>query len=244
MPGFDGTGPAGMGPRVFDLSGGKATSRKVLLSDAYPVDIAENIMTTGIDSSAAIVGAQITIGAVKLRIVERGKPEHGPGDYSFYGVALLAEEGIFTEVIESGYIAEGDTISVCSNRKEKFMKVGFAVEINEGLQSMVYGHFGSAPAFIIVDTEGEGVMAINNRDLNHVHGACNPVMALDGKSVDAMVVGGIGAGALVKLNAIGIKVFGAAAPTVRENLVLLMEGGLQELSVDNSCRAHQGGCGH
>ncbi len=124
------------------------------------------------------------------------------------------------------------------------MKVGFAVQSNEGLRSTVYGHFGSAPAFVIVDTEGAEMVMVNNKDLNHVHGACNPVMALDGKSVDAMVVGGIGAGALVKLNASGIKVFMAAAPTVQENLALLTEGGLQELSVENSCRAHQGGCGN
>ena len=124
------------------------------------------------------------------------------------------------------------------------MKIGFAVQENEGMESRVYDHFGSAPAFLIVDTEGKDVLTVNNRDLNHVHGACNPVMALDGKSVDAMVVGGIGAGALVKLNALGIKVYGASAPTIKENLALLSEDKLQELSVDNSCRAHQGGCGH
>ena len=124
------------------------------------------------------------------------------------------------------------------------MKIGFAVQENEGMESKVYDHFGSAPAFIIVDTEGKDVLTVNNRDLNHVHGACNPVMALDGKSVDAIVVGGIGAGAIVKLNALGIKVYGAVAPTIKENLSLLSEDKLQELSVDNSCRAHQGGCGH
>ena len=124
------------------------------------------------------------------------------------------------------------------------MKVGFAVQENEGMESSVYDHFGTAPAFIIVDTEGKDVLTVNNRDLNHVHGACNPIMALDGKSVDAMVVGGIGAGALVKLNELGIKVFRAAAPTVNENLALLNEDKLQELSVDNSCQAHQGGCGN
>ena len=69
-------------------------------------------------------------------------------------------------------------------------------------------------------------------------------MALDGKNVDAMVVGGIGAGALTKLNALGIKVYGAGAPTIKENLALLSDNKLQELSMDNSCRAHQGGCGH
>ena len=114
-------------------------------------------------------------------------------------------------------------------RKEKVMKVGFAVQEIEGVESKVYEHFGSAPAFIIVDTEGKEVLKINNKD---------------GKTVDAMVVGGIGAGALAKLNALGIKVYGAGASTVKENLVLLGEDRLQELSIYNSCRSHQGGCGH
>jgi len=124
------------------------------------------------------------------------------------------------------------------------MKVGFAVQTNEGMESKVYDHFGSSPAFIIVDTEGRDVLTVNNQDLHHAHGACNPIMALDGKTVDAMIVGGIGAGALTKLNALGIRVFGAGASTVKENLSLLSEDKLQELTVYNSCRAHQGGCGH
>jgi predicted Fe-Mo cluster-binding NifX family protein len=124
------------------------------------------------------------------------------------------------------------------------MKVGFAVQGNDGVESRVYDHFGSAPAFIIVDTDGKDVLTVNNKNLHHVHGACNPIMALDGKSVEAMVVGGIGAGALTKLNALGIKVYGAGALTVKENLALLSENKLQELSINNSCRAHQGGCGH
>ena len=48
-----------------------------------------------------------------------------------------------------------------------------------------------------VDGKTETLQAVNNKELHHVHGACNPIMALDGKSVDAMVVGGIGAGAKV-----------------------------------------------
>ena len=124
------------------------------------------------------------------------------------------------------------------------MKVGFAVQTDEGIESRVYDHFGSAPAFIIVDTEGKDVLTVNNKDLHHVHGACNPIMALDGKSVDAMVVGGMGSGAITKLNAMGVKVYAAGAPTVKENLELLVENKLQEISVQNACRAHQGACGH
>jgi predicted Fe-Mo cluster-binding NifX family protein len=124
------------------------------------------------------------------------------------------------------------------------MKVGFAVHSDQGIESKVFGHFGSAPAFIIVDTETKDPVTVNNKDLNHIHGACNPITALDGHSVNAMVVGGIGTGAINKLNAMGVKVYAAAAPTVKENLDLLIENKLQELSPFDACRAHEGGCGH
>jgi predicted Fe-Mo cluster-binding NifX family protein len=128
--------------------------------------------------------------------------------------------------------------------EEELMKVGFAVEMDEGMESTIYGHFGSAPAFIIVDTELQQVLGLENRNLHHEHGACNPIMALNGNQIDAMIVGGIGGGALMKLNSMGIKVYGAGAMTVKENIALLEDDRLQELSMDNSCRAHQGQCGH
>ena len=74
------------------------------------------------------------------------------------------------------------------------MKVCFAVEKDDGVKSVVYGHFGSAPAFIVVDTEATKMETVNNRDLNHVHGSCNPIQAIGGLKPDAVVVGGIGAG--------------------------------------------------
>jgi predicted Fe-Mo cluster-binding NifX family protein len=48
----------------------------------------------------------------------------------------------------------------------------------------------------------------------------------------------------MKLNAMGVKVYGAEARTVKENLGLLQGNKLQEISMDRSCRAHEGGCGH
>jgi predicted Fe-Mo cluster-binding NifX family protein len=124
------------------------------------------------------------------------------------------------------------------------MKVCFAVQKDDGLESTVYGHFGSAPAFVIVDTEGETAAAVANRDRDHAHGACNPMAAIGGQSVDAVVVGGIGAGALMRLNAEGIKVYRAAAPSVRANVTLIKENRLPELTVQQTCAGHQGGCGH
>jgi len=127
------------------------------------------------------------------------------------------------------------------------MKVCFAVQKDDGVESVVYGHFGSAPAFIVVDTEIDKAETVNNRDLNHVHGACNPIQAIGGLRVDAVVVGGIGAGAITRLNAEGVKVYRSAAETVKDNLALLKESKLAELSVQNACGGHaqgQGGCAH
>jgi predicted Fe-Mo cluster-binding NifX family protein len=95
------------------------------------------------------------------------------------------------------------------------MKVCFPVLKVEGLKSEVHGHFGSAPMFIIVETDTNHVTTINNKDQQHAHGACNPLKKLNNQKVDAMVVGGIGMGALDILNHSGIKVFQAQALTVR-----------------------------
>ena len=124
------------------------------------------------------------------------------------------------------------------------MKVGFAVEVNEGLDSAVYGHFGSAPAFVIVDTELDQVSAVDNKNAHHVHGACNPVMALGGNNVDAMVVGGIGPGAIMRLSELGISVYRALAATVGENMTLLQGNRLPLISLNESCQQHGGQCGH
>jgi predicted Fe-Mo cluster-binding NifX family protein len=127
------------------------------------------------------------------------------------------------------------------------MKVCFPVQKDDGVESVVYGHFGSAPAFIVVDTEIDKNVTVNNRDLNHVHGACNPIQAIGGLKPDAVVVGGIGAGAITRLNAEGIKVYRSTADTVKQNLDLLKESKLPELSVRNACGGHQqgqGGCAH
>jgi predicted Fe-Mo cluster-binding NifX family protein len=126
------------------------------------------------------------------------------------------------------------------------MKVCFAVQKDEGVNSVVYNHFGSAPVFVMVDTELEKAATVTNRDMNHVHGACNPIMAIGGQNVDAVVVGGIGAGAIIKLNAEGIKVYRAVAPTVKGNLDLLKENKLSEISMQHACGGHdhQGGCAH
>ncbi|WZL72353.1 NifB/NifX family molybdenum-iron cluster-binding protein [Clostridiaceae bacterium 35-E11] len=122
------------------------------------------------------------------------------------------------------------------------MKVCIPVKENNGLESIAYNHFGSAPFFLIYDLEKEEIKVIENEDLHHAHGMCQPLKALGGEAVDAILVGGIGAGALMKLNNQGIKVYKVAGETVSQNIELLKRDKLMEFSANHSCNHH--GCNH
>ena len=124
------------------------------------------------------------------------------------------------------------------------MKICFPVESNEGLESSVFGHFGSAPLFLIVDTETNRIEEIDNGDKQHSHGACSPLKALGGQRVDGIVVGGIGGGALGRLNQLGMKVYRAAADTIAENLAAMAINELSELTPEQTCGGHGSGNGH
>lgn len=124
------------------------------------------------------------------------------------------------------------------------MKVCFPVLENQGMESLVFGHFGSAPGFVIVDLETGEITAIDNNDRVHQHGACNPVAGLSGHLVDAVVVGGIGGGALYKLNAAGLRVFQARKGTVADNVELLRCDALLEYAPGHTCGGHGHGHGH
>ncbi|KNF08602.1 hypothetical protein CLPU_6c00880 [Gottschalkia purinilytica] len=122
------------------------------------------------------------------------------------------------------------------------MKVCIPAQENKGVDSIAYNHFGSAPFFLIYDLEKEEIKVIENGDLNHAHGMCQPLKALRGESVDAILVGGIGAGALMKLNNQGIKVYKVTEETVLKNIELLKRNELAEFSIENSCNHHN--CAH
>lgn len=127
------------------------------------------------------------------------------------------------------------------------MKLCFPVASDDGLSSKVYNHFGSAQWFIVVDTDTGTTLSIDNSDRQHAHGACNPLRALAGNPVDAVVVGGIGAGALAMLNRAQVRVFCAQAPTVGENVNLFRNGAFEEI-IPQTCgghgHGHGQGCAH
>ncbi|MDO9534498.1 MAG: NifB/NifX family molybdenum-iron cluster-binding protein [Bacillota bacterium] len=120
------------------------------------------------------------------------------------------------------------------------MKLCIPTTGNEGLKASVSGHFGSAPHFTIYDTDSEEIIVIDNQNLHHTHGNCQPLRALSGVEIDAVVCGGMGAGAIFNLNQGGIRAYLGQEGTVQEIAKAFQEGNLPELTPSNACSQH--GC--
>jgi len=118
------------------------------------------------------------------------------------------------------------------------MNICIPVNEDRGLQSPVCAHFGSAPFFMIVDTDSGSCRAIANKNQHHGHGMCAPLAALEGECIDGMVVGGIGMGALNKLNAAKVGVYFSKYATIAEIVAAFKAGNLQLMQPNMACAGH------
>jgi len=126
------------------------------------------------------------------------------------------------------------------------VRICIPVDEDQGLASPVCLHFGSAPYFMIVNTDDGSCRAIPNRNEHHAHGMCQPLQAIQGEAIDGMVVGGIGMGALNKLRAAGICVYQAQHPTVDLAVEAIKAGRLPLVEPGSACGGHDshGSGGH
>jgi predicted DNA-binding protein (UPF0251 family)/predicted Fe-Mo cluster-binding NifX family protein len=131
---------------------------------------------------------------------------------------------------------------ITRRKKETIVKICVPVTADRGLESPVSSHFGSAPIYMLVDVETRQASALSNSRAVHEHGACRPLDALAGHDIDAIVVGGIGAGALMKLQGAGIRVYRATAPTVAGCLDAFVKNEAEEIGPGGACGRH--GHGH
>jgi predicted Fe-Mo cluster-binding NifX family protein len=124
------------------------------------------------------------------------------------------------------------------------MKIAIPVQDSRGLESPVYGHFGSAPCFLVYDSESGAAGVVDNGQPAHAHGQCNPIAVLAGQRVQALVTGGIGGRALELLNAAQVRVYRAPfAGTAAQALKSFRENGLEEITVSTCC-SHGPGQAH
>ena len=120
------------------------------------------------------------------------------------------------------------------------MNVCIPISEDRGLASPVCGHFGSAPAFLVVDTETRSHRVLANTNAHHEHGHCTPIALLASERIDAFVVGGIGAGALANLLATGAAVYRGALGPATSALEALASGALPSVSPADTCGHHHG----
>lgn len=127
------------------------------------------------------------------------------------------------------------------------MKVCFPVITDAGMASEIYGHFASAPLFVLIDTDTGTSSTIANCDGDNPYAGCNPFSALKGQQLDGIVVGGIGDDSLRVMNMCGFTVHQASSASVAENVALFAGGTLPELSVlqshlEGRCSSGESGC--
>jgi predicted Fe-Mo cluster-binding NifX family protein len=123
------------------------------------------------------------------------------------------------------------------------MKACFPVAQDRGLESCVHSHFGSAPLFLIADTESRATHVVPNPERDHAHGRCSPLDVLAGEQIDLVVVSGIGAGALHRLRDAGIAVYHTSRETAGEAMGAIGRGALPAVLPEATCAGGAGSCG-
>jgi predicted Fe-Mo cluster-binding NifX family protein len=124
-------------------------------------------------------------------------------------------------------------------QKEVQMRLCIPTVETKGLDSVLCDHFGSAPYFAVYDTESKQISTATNANSHHVHGSCMPVDSLKEHNADAVLCKGMGAGAINRLSAAGIKAFLVDARTVSEAIDKFDSKNVRSLDSRNACQRHE-----
>lgn len=123
--------------------------------------------------------------------------------------------------------------------------VAVACESADGLAGPVSGHFGHTPIFVVARIEGEAIVS-SRAVASPGHGqGCSMPGFVHGLGAGAVIVGGIGPGAMHGLAAHGIEVIAGAGGNALEALKAYAAGSL--VAGEPGCHGHGGhghGCGH
>jgi predicted Fe-Mo cluster-binding NifX family protein len=128
---------------------------------------------------------------------------------------------------------------------EKSRIVVVACETPDGLAGQVCGHFGHTPFFAVAQIEGEQMVSSRTvASPGHGQGCSMPAF-IGSLGADAVIVGGIGPGAVNGLAAQGIEIVAGATGNAMEALKAYAAGTLER--GEPGCHGHGGhdhGCGH
>jgi len=118
------------------------------------------------------------------------------------------------------------------------MKICMPVLSSDGINSQIYGHFGSAPFFAIYDSATDNVTIVNNSVGEHEHGQCMPVNAIKGTGAEAVLCRGMGMRAANLLTEAGIKPYMVDAETVNDAIQQYKAKNIVVLDASRACQGH------
>lgn len=100
--------------QVSLLAKSSVDKMKALGADVEFGDFAENITLEGIEVSTLPIGTRLRAGEAVLEVTQIGKECHNQGCAikKQVGTCVMPQEGIFTRVLESGWVRTGDAIKV------------------------------------------------------------------------------------------------------------------------------------
>ena len=118
------------------------------------------------------------------------------------------------------------------------MRICLPVGNANGMDSLVFGHFGSAPFFAIYDTDKREVSFVENNESAHTHGSCMPVDALRKNNAQAVLCKGMGMRAANLLLQAGITPYLVEAETIAEAILHYDTQKVKVLDAASACRSH------
>jgi predicted Fe-Mo cluster-binding NifX family protein len=101
------------------------------------------------------------------------------------------------------------------------MRIGVPTGGHRGLDEDVFGQFGCAPHYTIVDTDDDSVRIIRGSRY------CHPFELLEDEALDAVVVQDIGMHAMARIAELGVLIFEAPRGTVADAVAALRAGRLR-----------------
>jgi predicted Fe-Mo cluster-binding NifX family protein len=120
------------------------------------------------------------------------------------------------------------------------MKICMPILEAKGADSVIFGHFGSAPFFALFDTETQEVTSVSNAVGEHEHGQCMPVDAIRTTGAEAVMCKGMGLRAANLLIEAGITPYMVEAETVLEAIAQFKAKKVTVMNAGIACQHHHG----
>jgi predicted Fe-Mo cluster-binding NifX family protein len=115
------------------------------------------------------------------------------------------------------------------------MNICIPIEENQGMKSRMCLHFGTAPKFVIVDTDTMMFEVVDNPERPRL------MRFLSARKVESVVVGGIGLASLDELHAASISVYSSTEDTIEEIVHAFNTGTINPVTLGAPCQQRKGG---